>query len=181
MLSFCSRMRLSSSSESLLHSIRPIPGFFDGRHYCTLDWHLITIAFFGIPEDVGLSTSREFKAFLMATTVTFELDGIEIPAEETTAVKTANFELFGSFAGERSGGPGGTSRSGRPARGVAEPDRLGDGSLGNVRSRHDHLPHRPPGLRSVPVAAHQARKTSGARPSRSHKRPASSRIARRCG
>ena len=86
-------------ASPLLHSIRPIKAFFDGRHYCTLDWHLITIALFGTPDEFGLST-QEFKAFLGATTITFKLDGTAIPAAESTAVKTSFFELFGSVPGE---------------------------------------------------------------------------------
>jgi len=87
-------------ASPLLHSIRPIKEFFDGRHYCTLDWQLITIAFFASPEEVGLSTTQELKAFLQAITVTFQLDGVETPAAETTAVKTANSDFFGSQPGE---------------------------------------------------------------------------------
>jgi hypothetical protein len=87
-------------ASPLLHSIRPIKEFFDGRHYCTLDWQLITIAFFASPEEVGLSTTQELKAFLQATTVTFLLDDVETPAAETTTVKTANSDFFGSQPGE---------------------------------------------------------------------------------
>jgi hypothetical protein len=86
-------------ASPLLHSIRPIEAFFDGRHYCTLDWQLISIAFFGSPEEVGLSTTGELKAFFEATTVTFNLDNVEIPAVETTSVKTAKSDFFGSVPG----------------------------------------------------------------------------------
>jgi hypothetical protein len=80
----------------LLHSIRPIKAFFDGRHYCTLDWHLITIAYFTSAEELNLSTNNEVKAFLEATTVTFSLDGVPTPAAETTSVKAANSEFTGA-------------------------------------------------------------------------------------
>jgi hypothetical protein len=87
-------------ASPLLHSIRPIKEFFDGRHYCTLDWQLITIAFIASPEDVSLSTTDELKAFLEATTVTFSIDGVPTPAAETTAVKTANSGFFEVVPGE---------------------------------------------------------------------------------
>ena len=80
----------------LLHSIRPIKEFFDGRHYCTLDWHLITIATFLSAEELNLSTNNEVMSFLEATTVTFSLDGVPTPAAETTSVKTANSEFTGA-------------------------------------------------------------------------------------
>lgn len=86
-------------ASPLLHSIRPIKEFFDGRHYCTLDWHLITLAIFFLPEEVSLS-SQEVRAILRASVVTFELDNVLTPAAETTAVKTANSEFFGSIPGE---------------------------------------------------------------------------------
>jgi len=63
---------------AVCYSIRPIAAFFEGRHYCELDWQLVTIALFVEP---GL------RELLEQTDVTFVIDGVPVPAEETTAVK----------------------------------------------------------------------------------------------
>jgi len=73
---------------ALLHSIRPIDPFFEGRRYCELDWHLVTIALIASPEELGVSTTEELKEIFLATEVTFRIDNVPTPATETTAVKT---------------------------------------------------------------------------------------------
>ena len=74
-------------ADALQHSIRPIAPFFEGRHYCVLDWQLITLAIFFPPELKGLAAETEY---------TFIIDKVPTPAMETTAVKTLlNPEFFG--------------------------------------------------------------------------------------
>lgn len=74
-------------ANAVIHSIRPLP-FWDGLHYCELDWHAIAITDFA-SKGGAFDTAREARKALNGERVTFELDDVLLPAEEATAVKAA--------------------------------------------------------------------------------------------
>lgn len=87
-------------ASPFLHSIRPIKSFFDGRRYCELDWHLVTITLGGSAEAFAVSTTQEARAIIENTQVTFKIDNVPVPAQESTAVKTFLNSLLGGVPGE---------------------------------------------------------------------------------
>lgn len=87
-------------ASPFLHSIRPIKPFFDERHYCQLDWHLVTIALGGSAEGFAVSTTQEAREVLEGTEVTFKIDNAPVAPQESTAVKTSLNTFFGDVAGE---------------------------------------------------------------------------------
>lgn len=62
-------------------NIRPIPKFFDGRHFCAEDWHVLSIA--TIDGGEKSYTMQDAKAILDATTVVLTLDGVPLTTQRT--------------------------------------------------------------------------------------------------
>ena len=54
---------------------------WDGRHFCTEDWHLLVAAWF-VPIDES-HTVQQARDELAATTIQLALDGVELDTEPT--------------------------------------------------------------------------------------------------
>jgi hypothetical protein len=72
--------------------IRPHP-FFDGRHYCALDWHTIVVAMI---EGGDRPFPRQQAAALIADiSVQFTLDGAPLAISQTAVKRFLNPQRFG--------------------------------------------------------------------------------------
>lgn len=69
--------------NSGLTTIRPIRAFFDGNHYCALDWHVIVIAIFDGGD--ASYTAQEFEALRSQTSIAMTLDGQPLPTVRTAS------------------------------------------------------------------------------------------------
>ena len=87
--------RAGAPAQFGLGRIRPF-SFLNGTHFCSLDWHTISLVF----VDVGsyAVVSAELAPFVWSYT----LDGAPL-ASETTAVKRFDPEALLAFVGEREG------------------------------------------------------------------------------
>jgi hypothetical protein len=72
--------------------IRPFD-FFDGRHYCELDWHTIVIADIEGGDDRSF-THSDATAIIANLGVRFTLDGTPLQINETPVRAFLNPELF---------------------------------------------------------------------------------------
>jgi hypothetical protein len=72
--------------------IRPFD-FFDGRHYCALDWHTIVIA--DIEGGDRPFTRQQAEALIADVDVQFTLDGTPLQITQTTVKRFLNPQLFG--------------------------------------------------------------------------------------
>ena len=72
--------------------IRPF-GFFDGRHYCVLDWHTILIA--DIEGGDSSFRQQEAEAAIADLSVHFTLDGAPLETTQTPVKRFLNSQLFG--------------------------------------------------------------------------------------
>jgi len=60
-----------------------ISAFVDGRHYCSLDWHVIAVTLFGGNMPGETRTPQEIAADLSASSFTFFVDGVRLDAVVT--------------------------------------------------------------------------------------------------
>jgi hypothetical protein len=72
--------------------IRPFD-FFDGRHYCALDWHTIVIA--DIEGGDRPFTRQQAEALIADVRVQFTLDGAPLRITQTAVKRFLNPQLFG--------------------------------------------------------------------------------------
>ena len=73
-------------------AIRPLPKF-DGRHYCTLDWHTLVVA--DIEGNNGPYTEPEARAAISQLSWTFVLDGVTLTLTQTPVSHFNNPQMFG--------------------------------------------------------------------------------------
>jgi hypothetical protein len=72
--------------------IRPFD-FFDGRHYCALDWHTIVIA--DIEGGDRPFSRQQAEALIADVRVQFTLDGTPLQISQTSVKRFLNPQLFG--------------------------------------------------------------------------------------
>lgn len=74
-------------------AIRPFPEFFEGQHYCVLDWHVALIAW-GDGGDKSF-TRAEAEAYLRTVVNTFWIDGATVATERRPVQPFLNPARFG--------------------------------------------------------------------------------------
>jgi hypothetical protein len=81
-----------------LARISPNPPW-DGRHFCSLDWHVITLAIFDGNAAGESRTNQEIREFLSQIDVIFTLDGAPLDTMRTAIKRFLNPERFGLVDG----------------------------------------------------------------------------------
>lgn len=75
--------------------IAPIPGVFDGIHYCSLDWHVVAINDFDGNAPGESRTPSEIAAALAGDTWILSVDGTPLSTVRTPVKRFLNPEQFG--------------------------------------------------------------------------------------
>lgn len=76
--------------------IAPLVAFFDGQHYCALDWHVIHLALiWGNEPGFPHLTNSEIRDTLADWSLEFVLDGATIQTESTVPKRMMHPEIFG--------------------------------------------------------------------------------------
>jgi hypothetical protein len=81
---------VSVGPADLQIQVRPFP-FFDGRHYCSLDWHTILIADFEGGDRTF--THQQASAIIDEISVQFSLDGAPLQITQTPVARFLNPQL----------------------------------------------------------------------------------------
>jgi hypothetical protein len=76
-------------------SVIRISAFVDGRHYCSLDWHVIAVTLFGGNLPGETRTPHEIAADLSASSFTFFVDDVRLDAVVTPVKPFLNPEALG--------------------------------------------------------------------------------------
>jgi hypothetical protein len=72
-----------------------ISGFVDGRHYCSLDWHVIAVTLFDGNLPGGTRTPHEIAAELSAFSETIDVDAVRLDTVVTPVKPAINSESLG--------------------------------------------------------------------------------------
>jgi hypothetical protein len=75
--------------------IAPIPGVFDGIHYCSLDWHVIAITSIDGNAPGESRTPSQIAAWLATTADVLWLDGTPLDTARTPVKRFLNPDRFG--------------------------------------------------------------------------------------
>ena len=67
---------------------------WEGRHFCSLDWHVISLNYFDGNVEGEARTASEIRAFLAQTDLIFTLDGAPLDTRRTPVKRFLNPERF---------------------------------------------------------------------------------------